>query len=58
MRRIVEVKNNTNVEVSTTTNTLSKVSKETTVEPKCGTATDFGPHITSTTVSKLNNGQW
>lgn len=56
--KIVEVKNNTNVEVSTTTNTLSKVSKETTVEPKCGTATDFGPHITSTTVSKLNNGQW
>lgn len=56
--KIVEVKNNTNVEVSTTTNTLSKVSKETTAEPKCGTATDFGPHITSTTVSKLNNGQW
>lgn len=56
--KIVEVKNNTNVEVSTTTNTLSKVSKETTVEPKYGTATDFGPHITSTTVSKLNNGQW
>lgn len=56
--KIVEVNYNTNVEVSTTTNTLSKVSKETTVEPKCGTATDFGPHITSTTVSKLNNGQW
>lgn len=56
--KIIEVKNNSNVEGSTTTNILSKVSKETTVEPKCGTATDFGPHITSVTVSKLNNGQW
>ena len=53
-----DVSNNTNEEVSTTTSTPVTVSNDTTVEPRCGTATDFGPHITSATVSKLQNGQW
>ena len=55
---IAAVSNNTNEEVSTTTNTPVTVSNDITVEPRSGTATDFGPHITSATVSKLHNGQW
>lgn len=55
---IGKVKNNTNAELLTPANTLSRVSNEITVEPKCGTATDFGQYITSATVSKLQNGQW
>lgn len=55
---VADVQNNTNVEVSTLTSTPVTVSNDTTEDPRCGTATDFGPHITSATVSKLHNGQW
>lgn len=57
-RIVADVSNNTNEEVSTTTSTPVTVSNDTTVEPRCGTATDFGPHITTVTASKLQNGQW
>ena len=55
---VADIQNNTNVEESTLTSTPVPVSNDTTVDPRCGTATDFGPHITSATVSKLHNGQW
>ena len=55
---IAGVKNNTNVKTSTLTNTPVSVSREITVEPGIGTPTDFGPYISSATVSKLHNGQW
>lgn len=51
---VADVQNNTNVEVSTPVT----VSNDTTAVSRCGTATDFGQHITSASVSKLHNGQW
>ena len=55
---VADVQNNTNAEVAAPTSTPVTVSNDTTADPICGTATDFGQHITSASVSKLHNGQW